>query len=1130
MAILHGSWLVNRGQGGLFVWGETWRRTDAIAVSPDSDILPHPLAMTATELSNCLRDLQQQEQLSGSLPAALLAALEAPAEKKRAKKKAKTATKTKSTTIRVKKTEPSADAVSWQSQTVALPAKQPTAKKKKSKKAAASDFAILPLHSAAIDDPDTEPEQADPLLYPWQVEGLYLPPDAALQFLRLLPLGAVDSSHAWLGGDLRFWSHIARWSLDLLARAKFLPALELPAEDAPIARWYPLLDSSTDRARLEQFARTMPDGCRVYQANVDGEVGSVKESEGAIASPLTVPLLLDPKRLLGSFLGSLLDKQVRAIAMQQAMPNLESPLREWLQSLSSKKATVAQNADACEHLATVLSTWTTPLQQYQNALPFASSFRTAFILHPPGDDGKTWRLEYGLQAADDANFLLDARTIWQHPVERLIYRGRPIEQPQETLLGSLGLASRIYPPLDTSLQTAAPEACELDPMQAYEFLKSAAWRLQDSGFGVVLPPSLANREGWASRLGLKIRAQTARSRTDKNRRIGLEGLLNFKWELSIGGQTLSKAEFDRLVALDSPLVEINGEWVELRSQDIKTAQNFFATRKDKMNLSLEDALRISTGDTHTVDKLPVVDFEASGALQGLIETLTSNQTLEPLEEPAGFRGELRPYQRRGTAWLTFLERWGLGACLADDMGLGKTIQLIAFLLHLQEADNLDAPTLLICPTSVLGNWEREVKRFGPSLKTLVYHGDKRPQKKAFKPAVKDKQLVITSYALVYRDRAELHGIEWRGIVLDEAQNIKNPESKQSQAVRDLEGQFRIALTGTPVENRLSELWSIMDFLNPGYLGPRNFFQRRFAMPIERYGDTDSLNLLRSFVQPFLLRRLKTDRDIIQDLPEKQEMNVFCGLSAEQAALYQKTVDQSMAEIDEAGGIQRRGMILGLLVKLKQICNHPAHFLSENSLGSSQRSGKLQRLEEMLDEIVATGDAGSANQAERALIFTQFAEWGKLLKAYLERQTKREVFFLYGSSSKKQREDMVDRFQHDPQGPRVMILSLKAGGVGLNLTRANHVFHFDRWWNPAVENQATDRVFRIGQTRNVQVHKFVCTGTLEEKIHDLIESKRALAEQVVGTGEQWLTELDTDRLRDLLLLDRSAVMDEEVKAS
>ncbi|WP_239651328.1 DEAD/DEAH box helicase [Neosynechococcus sphagnicola] len=545
---------------------------------------------------------------------------------------------------------------------------------------------------------------------------------------------------------------------------------------------------------------------------------------------------------------------------------------------------------------------------------------------------------------------------------------------------------------------------------------------------------------------------------------------------------------------------------------------FFDSRQHQRSLSLEEVLRISTGDTQVIEKLPVVSFAASGVVQELLTTLTDNQAIAEMPPPQHFRGELRPYQAKGVGWLAFLERWGLGACLADDMGLGKTIETIAFLLYLQEQHPQEQPTLLICPTSVLGNWEREVRKFAPTLKTLVHHGDKRAKSKTFTKAVQNRDLVITSYALVPRDLKELQSVTWQGLILDEAQNIKNPEAKQAQAVRQLSCGFRVALTGTPVENRLSELWSILDFLNPGYLGPRNFFQRRFATPIERYGDTASLQTLRSLVQPFILRRLKTDREIIQDLPDKQEMAVFCGLSTEQAQLYQQMVEQSLRQIDSAEGIQRRGLILGLLVKLKQICNHPAQFLQEKTVGAPLRSGKLQRLAEMLEEVLAEGD--------RALIFTQFAEWGKLLKVYLAEHFDRDTLFLYGGSSKKQREEMVDRFQHDPQGPRLFILSLKAGGVGLNLTRANHVFHFDRWWNPAVENQATDRVFRIGQTRNVQVHKFVCTGTLEERIHDLIESKKALAAQVIGTGEDWLTELNTDQLRQLLLLDRSAVIDEE----
>ncbi|AFZ26610.1 DNA/RNA helicase, superfamily II, SNF2 family [Cylindrospermum stagnale PCC 7417] len=1075
MAILHSSWLLKNQNSCLFVWGETWRSSEVNSESIASrDIPPHPLAMTPVELSewlhlrhNKLANFIQQPQV--------------PVSSGRGRK----------STSATEKTLPT------HSQIIALPTHIPESYE-------SGKTTISPVHSVTLDVDAKSPQY----LHPWRVEGFCLNPSVAIKFLASIPLSAADGEDALLGGDLRYWSQVARWSLDLISRSKFLPTIQPQTDGSLAAKWQVLLDSAVDATRLEKFAAKMPSACRTYQ-----------DSPEYFSSDLAINLPIQPQELLLGFLNSTIDAQVREMQGFQApietkiMASLPSAVRQWLQALTSETNTVKADAIGVERLEAALKAWTMPLQ-YQ--LAGKTLFRTCFQLLSPAYGETNWTLAYFLQAADDPNFLVDAATIWQNPVEQLVYQNRIIEEPQETFLWGLGLASRLYPAISHSLETESPQSFHLTPIQAYEFIKSVAWRFEDSGLGVILPPSLANREGWANRLGLKIAVETPKQ---KQGRLGLQSLLNFQWQLAIGGQTISKTEFDRLVKLNSPLVEINGEWVELRPQDIKTAQAFFASRKDQMALSLEDALRISNGDTQVIEKLPVVSFEASGALQELIGALTNNQSIEPLPTPASFQGQLRPYQERGAAWLAFLERWGLGACLADDMGLGKTIQFIAFLLHLKEQEALENPTLLVCPTSVLGNWEREVKKFAPTLKVLQYHGDKRPKGKTFAETAKKYDLVITSYSLIHRDIKSLQSITWQAVVLDEAQNVKNSEAKQSQAVRQLETTFRVALTGTPVENRLQELWSILDFINPGYLGNRQFFQRRFAMPIEKYGDVASLNQLRSLVQPFILRRLKTDRAIIQDLPEKQEMTVFCGLSAEQATLYQQLVEESLSEIDSAAGLQRRGMILALLVKLKQICNHPSQYLKITTL-EQHHSAKLQRLEEMLDVALAEGD--------RALIFTQFAEWGKLLKPHLEKQLGREILFLYGSTSKKQREEMIDRFQHDPQGPPIMILSLKAGGVGLNLTRANHVFHFDRWWNPAVENQATDRVFRIGQTRNVQVHKFVCTGTLEEKIHDMIESKKQLAEQVVGAGEDWLTEMDTDQLRNLLLLDRSAVIDEDAE--
>lgn len=1057
MAILHGSWLVENNS--LFIWGEMWRSLGGIEAASTAEILDHPLVMTLAELDEWLRKTDFLPQVSRNILKSALPVIETATTERSRKGKTKQA----NSVVDIKRS-PTA--------IFALPTDPDTG---------------YPIHSAAFS------LDADPTLKPWRVQGLYLDPLATFQFLTSLPLGSA-SQDEYLGGDLRFWSHVARWSLDLLSRCKFLPALS-QSDDSFVASWRSLLESAVDTSRLEKFAKVMPSVCLAYRTG---------EENNDASQP-------SPQEVILSFLDSTIDAQIRTFLNGTTLPNAPSPIPEWLQALTTPDETVKAASNQLERLAAVLNAWTAPLQYQINQ----AQIRTCFILHPPAT-GNEWTLAYGLQAASDPEFVVDAASIWRHPVAEWAIADRTIHQPQETFLRGLGLASRLFNPIAASLDEQYPTSCRLTPLEAYEFIRSIAPRFTDSGLGVILPPSLANREGWANRLGLKIRAVTPREKQG----VGLQSLLNFEWELAIGGQTLSKAEFDRLVALNSPLVEINGEWVELRSQDIKTAQSFFASRKDKLSLSLEDALRLSSGDSLVIEKLPVVNFEATGALQELMSALTNNQAIALLPPPKSFQGELRPYQVRGFSWLAFLERWNLGACLADDMGLGKTIQFIAFMLHQKEQEALENPTLLVCPTSVLGNWEREVKKFGPQLKVMLHHGDKRPKGKTFVTAARKHDLVITSYALIHRDVKDLQSVSWQGIVLDEAQNIKNPEAKQSQSIRQLESAFRIALTGTPVENRLQELWSILDFLNPGYLGTRQFFQRRFAMPIEKYGDVDSLTQLRSLVQPFILRRVKTDRDIIQDLPEKQEMTEFCGISPEQAALYQQVVEESLAEIDAAEGLQRRGMILGLLVKLKQICNHPAQYFKQNKIAEPRHSGKLLRLGEMLEEALAEGD--------RALIFTQFAEWGKLLQPYLQQHLQREILFLYGSTSKKHREEMIDRFQHDPQGPPIMILSLKAGGVGLNLTRANHVFHFDRWWNPAVENQATDRVFRIGQTRNVLVHKFVCTGTLEEKIHEMIESKKALAEQVVGAGEQWLTELDTDQLRNLLVLDRNAVIDEDAE--
>jgi SNF2 family DNA or RNA helicase len=625
---------------------------------------------------------------------------------------------------------------------------------------------------------------------------------------------------------------------------------------------------------------------------------------------------------------------------------------------------------------------------------------------------------------------------------------------------------------------------------------------------VILPASLSG--GLASRLGLAITAELP----TRSRGFSLGESLESRWELMIGGVTLSLRDLERLQAKRSPLVQHKGAWIELRPADLRNAERFCAADP---GLSLDDALRLTASDGETLMRLPVHRFSAGPRLQAVLEQYHQQKAPDPLPAPEGFAGQLRPYQERGLGWLAFLHRFDQGACLADDMGLGKTIQLLAFLQHLKAEQELRRPVLLVAPTSVLTNWKREATGFTPELNVREHYGPRRPSTPAaLAKALAEVDLVLTSYGLLQRDSELLETIDWQGVVIDEAQAIKNPNAKQSQAARDLgrpgkNARFRIALTGTPVENRVSELWALMDFLNPKVLGDEPFFRQRYRVPIERYGDMSSLRDLKARVGPFILRRLKTDKAIISDLPEKVELLEWVGLAPEQVKLYRRTVDESLEAIARAPLGQKHGQVLALLTKLKQICNHPALALKEPGVdnGFAARSAKVQRLEEILEEVIEAGD--------RALLFTQFAEWGHLLKAYLQQRWHREVPFLHGGTSKAERQAMVDRFQEDPRGPQLFLLSLKAGGVGLNLTRASHVFHIDRWWNPAVENQATDRAYRIGQTKRVLVHKFITSGSVEERIDRMIREKSKLAEEIVGSGEEWLGGFDVGQLRELVAL-------------
>jgi non-specific serine/threonine protein kinase len=947
----------------------------------------------------------------------------------------------------------------------------------------------------------------------WTTEVLSFTGPAALDLLLALPAAAGDG--VLLGDSMRAFGELAKLALEMVAGGRVLPLVERTHGDRWLTRWRPLVTGETDGERLAALRRAMPAVCAAH---------APAEAADDVA---------------GRALDALVDACARQGLQQGRQPASAAALRaakrsaaeEWHDSLMTTDTAPREDGPGWKRLHEALGAWSRPL-----APAAARGLRTCFRLTPPPDpaaeDGDAaedneavegedssremeggadeWRLDFLLQAADDPSLLVPAAEVWRSRGPLRVFR-RTLEQPQERLLEDLGRAVRLVPQLEPALREPRPTGMRMDAAGAYAFLREGAPLLAQSGFGVRVPPWW---NGPAARLGAKLRARSRPStRGDGDGRFGLETLVAYDWQVSLGGQPLSSAEFRALAQAKVPLVRFRGQWVELRPEDLGAALRLFEQGASG-EMSAAELLRLAAGTDADEDALPVEGVEAEGWLGELLAA-AGDAKVEPVPAPPGFVGTLRPYQERGLSWLAFMDGLGLGACLADDMGLGKTVQLLALLLARPlrgPKGKTTLPTLLVCPMSLVGNWQREATRFAPGLRVHVHHGGERLSGPALRKAVRGSDLVITTYALAARDREELSAVEWGRVVLDEAQNVKNPAARQAQAVRSFKAPRRIALTGTPVENRLAEMWSILDFLNPGLLGSARDFRARFSLPIERYRDAERAGQLKQLAGPFILRRLKTDRGIIQDLPEKQEMKVYCNLTREQASLYQAVVDDMLRKIAESEGIQRRGLVLSTLLRLKQACNHPAQLLGDGS-ALPGRSGKLERLEEVLNEVMELGD--------RALVFTQFAEMGHLLQRRLQERFAREIPFLHGGTRKAERDDLVARFQ-GPDGPPVLLLSLKAGGTGLNLTAANHVIHFDRWWNPAVEDQATDRAFRIGQRRDVQVRKLVCAGTLEERIDQVIEEKKALAGSVLGTGEAWLTELSTDELRRVVALSADAV--------
>jgi SNF2 family DNA or RNA helicase len=926
-------------------------------------------------------------------------------------------------------------------------------------------------------------EDSDCHLFPLPVTAAALPEEDLLSLLAAAAGRRIAAPGLLLGPDLRYWAEAMHYAMNLVARGQYLPSLIIHGNEYH-ARWTPVF-SGPDAARLHRLAKAMPAAARAMTLE------PIAPPDGAAETVLT------------GFLSAMVDTLVRySPAATGGEPPADTLHQRWLRALNSTDSRVVGDGRELKTFAQQIADWRRPVQISSEA-----PFRLCFRLEEPQQDGDLWQVRYLLQGARDPSLFIPAGQIWSPNRKEMRALGADPAKLRELLLLSLGQAAPLCAPAEESLNCAAPEGFALDTAGAHAFLRSTAELLEQSGFGVLLPNWWQTR-----RSGVRLQARGVVKTPAKLRAasaLSLQTLLDFQWELALGDEPITKKELLALARQKSPLVKLRGQWVEVNAAEIADAVRFLEQGTTKATAG--ELLRMAIGASGQTERFDIAGIKASGWLKDLLSQIESRTPPVELPQPAELRGELRPYQLRGFSWMAALKRLGLGACLADDMGLGKTIQTLALIQHDVRAGET-RPVLLVCPTSVVGNWQKEAARFTPELGVLVHHGAARKKDATFAKEATRRQIVLCSYALLHRDLHLLRGVEWAGVILDEAQNIKNAETRQSQAARALSAGYRVALTGTPVENNVGDLWSIMEFLNPGLLGSYAAFKKRFFVPIQVYGDQEASARLKRITGPFVLRREKTDKSIIADLPDKLEMKVFCNLTREQASLYQAVAEESQAAIEAAEGITRRGLVLATILKLKQICNHPAQFLQDHS-PAGNRSGKLARLTEMLEETLEVGD--------RCLLFTQFAEMGRLLQTHLCGTFGIEVLYLHGGSSRKQRDEMVARFA-DPQGPRLFVLSLKAGGTGLNLTSANHVFHFDRWWNPAVENQATDRAFRIGQKRNVQVHKFICTGTLEERIDEMIERKKEIAGKIIGAGETWISELSNKELRSLFALGKDAV--------
>lgn len=944
-------------------------------------------------------------------------------------------------------------------------------------------------------------------------------PSKAINAIKLLNeihfLALYSSGEIQLGSDLLFWYHYTQAFKQVILKDQYIPALKCRHLEASITHTRKKNKKTTAVTQPFEIYATWEIISEQYESNLKKYVEYMPLIcvAGSVAPSDSVEFF-EKEKLLRHFSESLLDDIVTHTPSTAAFDKQidDSLIYHCLHPNSYNP----QTTDAALEEYKQWLTWKTKITRTQND----SLFHLCFQLHsPPSEAVDNWQIQFLVASKQDPSLKLALADYWTMSQKTKTGLHKQFGKDFEMhLLLNLGYAARMYPMLWQGLETQHPSGLQLTLEEAFDFLQESAWVLEDSGFKVIVPAWYTPAGRRRAKIRLKASASKVSTTKSKTKSyFSLDSLVEYQYELAIGDQVVTSQEWEQLINAKTPLVHFRGQWMELDRDKMQEFLEFWQSHGDeKSEMTMLEFLKRSAevGDEW--------EFEYDQFLSETMAKLQDKSRLEPISQLPQLQGNLREYQKRGVSWLQYLEKLGLNGCLADDMGLGKSVQVIARLV--QERDAGDGgvtssvmPTLLIAPTSVVGNWQKEIIKFAPHLKTMVHHGSSRIQQEAdFKAASLQHDVVITSFTLARKDEKLLGSVKWQRVVLDEAQNIKNPKAAQTKAILKLSAKHRLALTGTPIENRLLDLWSIFNFLNPGYLGKEAQFRKSFEIPIQKENNKIKSTTLKKLVEPLILRRVKTDQSIINDLPDKIEQKLYTNLTKEQASLYEVVVKDVEEKLQTAEGIQRKGLILSTLMKLKQICNHPVQFLQDGSGFLPERSHKLSRIAEMVEEALSEG--------ESLLIFSQFTEICQSLEKYLKQTLHCNTYYLHGGTSRQRRENMIAEFQDPETESSVFLLSLKAGGVGITLTKANHVFHFDRWWNPAVENQATDRAFRIGQKKNVFVHKFVAIGTLEEKIDQMIEDKKKLSASVVGADESWLTELDNQAFKELIALNKSAILE------